>query len=143
MVARRSTRRTASPAPAKAKQPLEREFQKTCVKWLDIIAKTHAIRYFAVPNGAHLARGAAGYSSLKAQGLKSGVPDLCILFGNDVRAPEYSKEEVLFVELKRPGTSTKLEGDQKDWNFWLNSQGFETYVVNDFDTFKTIVESYL
>jgi hypothetical protein len=140
---RRSSRRAASAPAAKPKQPLEREFQKTCVKWLDIIAKTHNIRYFAVPNGAHLARGAAGYSSLKAQGLKSGVPDLCILFADWERYVGSREATTIFIELKRPGESVALKGDQLDWAIWLSEAGFPAYCTNDFDDFKKIVEQHL
>jgi len=139
LVTRPSRRRTASTKAGK-KPKLERDLQKLCVQWLDLVAKHHSLRYFAIPNGAHLARGAKGYASLKAQGLKAGVPDLCILFGEN---DPFRRNETLFIELKRPGSSVDLKGDQLEWAGWLNQFGFPSYCTNNFDGFKRIVEKFL
>jgi hypothetical protein len=73
---------------------LEHEVQKAICKYLDL----KKIFYFAVPNGGH--RHIKVASKLKSEGVKAGIPDLCIL--KDGRA--------YFIEVKRPKTVDSPKG---------------------------------
>jgi hypothetical protein len=71
----------------------EAQLQEQCCSFLEILKNQNKIiDYFAVPNGliAGARNNFAYINSLKKQGFKSGVSDLCIIF----------KSHVLFVELK-------------------------------------------
>lgn len=71
-------------------------------------------RLYAIPNGAYLARGAAGYFALASAGLKKGVPDMCL----PVARKGYHS---LYIELK---TETgKLSDDQRRWLSELRGDG--------------------
>lgn len=70
---------------------------------------------FAVPNGTHIASGAAR-GKAKREGLKSGVPDLCL----PVARRGYS---ALFIELKAPGRGAATSDAQDRWLARLNDHG--------------------
>lgn len=67
-----------------------------------------SLRYFAVPNGARVARSTA--NNLKAEGMMSGVPDLFI------------PALLTWVEMKRQRGST-VSPEQKEWHAYLRSLG--------------------
>jgi len=68
----------------------EHQVQVAICQYLDL----NKIFYFAVPNGSNKSKAAA--SKFKREGLKAGIPDLCIL--NDGKA--------YFIEVKKPKTDT-------------------------------------
>lgn len=74
---------------------------------------------FAIPNGGERGKGVAG--RLKAEGVKPGVPDLCLpLARHGVHG--------LYVELKRPKSVGRTEGVvssfQKQWHAALKNNGY-------------------
>ena len=73
---------------------LEHEVQKAICQYLDI----RKIFYFAVPNGGH--RHIKVATKLKSEGVKAGIPDLCLL--KDGKA--------YFIEVKRPKTVHSPKG---------------------------------
>ena len=88
---------------------------------------------FAVPNGG--ARHVAVAAKLKAEGVKRGVPDVCL----PVSRGGYHG---LWIELKAPGGRTS---EAQDW--WIARLLREGYLVQvvtgEWTEAKTIVERYL
>lgn len=71
---------------------------------------------------------------LKAEGLKAGVPDICL----PVASNGYHG---LYIEMKaKGGSTTKL---QKQWIAALNAQNYFAVVCFGFDEAKAIIEKYL
>lgn len=73
-------------------------------------------------------------SMLKAQGLKAGVPDICIL------EPAYGKHG-LFIEMKY-GNNKPTE-EQKKWLSRLSTRGYATAVCYSANDAIEIVKEYL
>lgn len=60
-----------------------------------------------------------------------GVPDrLCVLPGG----------RVIFIEVKRPGRENGLSIQQKKITAWLRKLGCEVWTVNDFETFRRLLD---
>ena len=69
---------------------VEHKVQCAICEYLDILR----IFYFAVPNGSYKSKAAA--NKFKREGLKAGIPDLCIL----------KNGKAYFIEVKKPKTDT-------------------------------------
>lgn len=60
-----------------------------------------------------------------------GVPDrLCVLPGG----------HVIFIEVKRPGRQDGLSVQQKKIIAWLRAAGCVVWTVNDFETFRRLLD---
>lgn len=106
------------------KEPSEHVEQRTFVEWVRL---THGVRIFAIPNGGK--RGRLEAMRLVAEGVSSGVPDLCI--------PEWS----LWVEMKaRKG---RVSENQRDWIDYLNSIGHTAIVAYGFDDAREQITKFL
>lgn len=92
--------------------PSEREEQIGFVNWFE--SKFSGVRIFHIPNGGH--RSMIVAKSLKAEGVKPGVPDL--------QVPAWR----LWIEMKRV-TGGRLSEDQKDWIAYLESIGDSVIVA--------------
>ena len=80
----------------------EDNLQKAVVDYLELIeAREPGFVFFAVPNAGK--RSFKGAAREKAMGLRSGVPDLCIIFGGRPH----------FIELKAPGSLIGKRGKPK------------------------------
>ncbi|QIG68855.1 VRR-NUC endonuclease domain-containing protein [Rhizobium phage RHph_Y55] len=104
----------------------EHAHQAAFFQWIAItgsraMENTHLI--FAVPNGGD--RKASVAASLKAEGVKSGVPDVCWPIPKRTMWADYHG---LWIELKRPGLETKKDGgrsgQQVEWHAELINQGY-------------------
>jgi hypothetical protein len=93
---------TAAPAPS------ERQVQRAVLQRLALQAPA-GTTWFHVPNGGF--RKPVEAAILKADGVVSGVPDLCIITGG----------RAYFLELKRPGG--KLSENQKSCHEKLRGAG--------------------
>lgn len=80
--------------------------------WFD--AAFPGVRIFHIPNGGHRATSVA--KKMKAEGVRSGVPDLYI--------PAWK----IWVEMKR-ATGGRLSSEQKDWIKYLSGIGDEVIVA--------------
>jgi len=93
---------------------------------------------FAVPNGG--ARSKATAARLKNEGVKAGVPDLCL----PVRTDLYG---ALWIELKRPGTRLKPKGRvseaQKEWLGALQAHGQCAAVCFGWGEARDMILAYL
>ena len=94
----------------------EHEVQKAIRNYLDI----RRMCYFAVPNGGK--RNKIEAKKFRAEGVKSGVPDICFVW----EGMSY------FLEVKKPKTLTpkgRLSKNQKEFIAKLKDNGAEVAVV--------------
>jgi hypothetical protein len=73
---------------------LEHQVQKAIAQYLDL----RGICYFAIPNGGK--SNVITATKLKAEGVKAGVPDLCIVHDG----------QAFFLEVKRPASTAGGKG---------------------------------
>lgn len=98
---------------------------------------------YAIPNGAFMGgetaqaklRGIQRYRKLEAEGLKKGVPDICLPCARQ-------GYHGLYIELKRIKGGT-VSHEQKEWLAALNTEGYKAVVCRGFDEAKTVIEEYL
>ena len=123
---------------AKPKQPQcphEDEEQAAVLAW----ANGHRQQYpalcmlFHVPNGGH--RGKAEAGRFKAQGVKAGVPDLCL------PVPRGGCHG-LWIEMKRRKGGT-VSDDQQWWLEELNARGYRAVVCRGSDEAVAELKKYL
>lgn len=116
--------------------PTEHEEQVMLVDWWALVCTGYGLPewlLYAVPNGGVRHIGTA--KKLKKEGVRSGVPDLCLACPMD----EYHG---LYIELKRiKGSSTSKE--QKAFHLELLSQGYACCVCRGFEAAKAVIEKYL
>lgn len=130
-------KRTRSKCPVKEKAPIPRESQEQT--WLMQWAKYASVQYpeidllYHCPNGG--SRNAIEAARLKAQGVKRGVPDLCL----PVPRGDYHG---LYIELKRQKNGV-LSADQKQWIESLRKQGYRVEVCKGFQSAADVIEEYL
>ena len=106
----------------------ETQEQITIIKYCDL----KKIPIYAIPNGGY--RNVIEARNLKLQGVKSGVPDMCIPLAR-------KGYHGLYIELKVG--KNKPSTNQLKWIEILNTNGYKAVVCYGFDeTIKTI-EDYL
>jgi hypothetical protein len=106
--------------PKKARKAPEAQLQRSVVKFLDIYERLGLLLYFHIPNGG--SRNVIEAANLKLQGVRAGVPDLCVI---PINGP------VCFIELKSKEGS--LTDKQKAWIKGLNYCGCPTRVCRSLD----------
>ncbi|MHC4621848.1 MAG: VRR-NUC domain-containing protein [Planctomycetota bacterium] len=87
---------------------------------------------YAIPNGGH--RHKATAAKLKAEGVKRGVPDICLPYP----AQGYHG---LYIEMKYG--KNKPTSEQIDYLEWLTGCGYLAVVANSFDEAEKILCDYL
>jgi len=87
---------------------------------------------FAIPNGG--LRSKATAAKLKAEGVKAGVPDLCL----PVARGEYHG---LWIELK--AGRNKPTPAQGAWHGHLSAQGYRVAVCYSWEAARDVIEEYL
>lgn len=87
---------------------------------------------FAIPNGGH--RHPATAAKLKAEGVKAGVPDICL----PVARGEYHG---LWIELK--AGRNKPTPPQVQWHMRLSQQGYRVAVCYGWEAAREVIEEYL
>lgn len=87
---------------------------------------------FAIANGGKRGSGEAG--KLKAEGVKRGVPDLCLPVPRSVW-------HGLYVELKRVGG--KPDERQLEWRAQLRAQGYRSEIVEGWQAARDLIVRYL
>lgn len=95
---------------------------------------------FAVPNGGTRSK-RRGVSleavRLKAEGVKSGVPDLAIMLPN-------AHYHGLFIEMKRTSKSlSKVSSEQKGWQQKLTKQGYLSVICYGADEAIQVIKDYI
>ena len=96
----------------------EHQVQKAIAQYLDM----RGVCWFAVPNGGQ--RNKIVAAKLKSEGVKAGVPDICVI--HDGMA--------FFLEVKKPQTSNSRKGTlskpQKEFISKIKKAGGEVAVVH-------------
>ena len=87
---------------------------------------------YHIPNGGKRSKTEA--IRLKCEGVKKGVPDLCL----PVPRRNYHG---LYIEMKYGNGRTSKE--QKEWIQKLNKQGYKAVICNGFDEAKETIERYM
>ena len=96
----------------------EHQVQKAIAQYLDL----RKVCWFAVPNGGQ--RNKIVAAKLKSEGVKAGVPDICIVAGGGM---------AYFLEIKKPKTADSGKGTlskpQKEFIAKIEEAGGEVAVV--------------
>ena len=86
-----------------------------------------------IPNGGM--RHKATAARLKAEGVKSGVPDICLPVAR-------GKHHGLYIELKRI-KGGKPTDNQIKWMAALNKQGYQVALCNGWEAAAKVITQYL
>lgn len=116
--------------PNKNGQPTEAEEQAALFAWASYYPELKYL--YAIPNGG--SRNVIEARNLKRQGVKSGVPDICL----PVASGGYHG---LYIELKVG--KNKASENQKRWLEYLNKAGYKTKVCYGFQEAKETIANYL
>ena len=87
---------------------------------------------FAVPNGGQ--RNIVTATKLKAEGVKSGVPDIFLAFPSNTA-------HGLFIEMK--SKKGKISENQKEWLGALSSSGYLCVICYSFSEAQQVIIKYL
>lgn len=98
----------------KLPQPTEHQMQQVVFKWAELIStkRPELKLLYAIPNQGKRSYAAANY--LRSEGLRTGVPDICL----PVASVQYHS---LYIEMKRKGG--KATPEQLRWHELLKSYG--------------------
>lgn len=115
--------------------PTESVEQINLFRWADWQTGAHPElkRLYHVPNGGFRNKSTAG--RLKAEGVKAGVPDVCL----PIPRGAYHG---LYIEMKRLKGNDTTE-DQDDWLEFLQSQGYCTAVCKGWEAATNVILDYL
>lgn len=114
--------------------PTEHEDQATVIEWFDWQYPKLLGRLYAIANaGAGAQKGQAG--KMKAEGVRRGVPDLCL----PVPRQDFCG---LYIEMKRLRGGS-LSPDQRDWLDFLGGQGYMAVVCRGAEAAKQTIRDYL
>ena len=120
----------------KPRIPQESEEQQALIRWADYMAATvrpESRLLYHIPNGG--TRGKAEAGRFRAEGVRAGVPDLCL----PVARGEYHG---LYIELKRT-KGGKISEKQKEWLDALEKEGYCAAVCHGWDEAREKIETYL
>lgn len=114
--------------------PSEDTIQAQVIRWATLQAGVYPelARLFHVPNGGQ--RHAAVAAKLKGQGVKPGVPDLCL------PVPRFGCPG-LWIEMKT--AEGRVSTNQKDWIEYLKGAGYRVEVCRSFDEARAALLDYL
>ena len=110
--------------------PSEAEEQSALFAWAEYIPELKWM--FAVPNGG--SRHPLESKNLKRQGVKAGVPDICLPLPR-------GNYHGLYIEMKVE--NRKPSQKQKEYIAYLNSVGYLAVVCNGFDEAKNTILKYI
>lgn len=88
---------------------------------------------YHIPNGGY--RNPGGGAKLKKEGVKAGVPDICLPVARN-------GFHGLYIELKRQ-KGGRVQENQKRWLEALQEQGYYTCVCKGADEARKVLEEYL
>lgn len=114
--------------------PSEDTIQAQVIRWANLQASVYPelARLFHVPNGGQ--RHAAVAAKLKGQGVKPGVPDLCL------PVPRFGCPG-LWIEMKT--ADGRVSTNQKDWIAYLKGAGYRVEVCRSFEEARSALLDYL
>lgn len=125
----------------------EHDEQAALVQWAALAAR-HAVDgmepvpalagLFAIPNGGH--RHEAVAAAMKREGVKAGVPDLCLPVA--VRHARTGRVYgALWIEMKT--TTGRLSRPQQVWRRFLTGHGQAYALCRSFEEARTVILAYL
>lgn len=128
----------------KSPAPLERHDQAAYFKWLYHVRLEGERVYdfaYAIPNGSFLAgdvsKRAIQGNALRTQGVKAGVPDVCLAWPRGVY-------HGLYIEFKRKGgVPSDVSHEQMVWIERLRFRGYSVQVAYGLDQAIAITREYL
>lgn len=125
---------TEQPEPRQKSQRHEAAIQTALFKWAGASSgKYPELRLmFHIPNGSK--RDIVTGYNLKQQGLKAGLPDICL----PVARGQYHG---LYLELK--SERGRLQENQRAWLDALSRQGYKAVTAYGFDEARVAIEEYL
>lgn len=114
-------------------EPSEHQIQASFIQWCNLMASRYEglDKMFAIPNGGFRLKKTAG--KLRAEGTKSGVPDLFL----PVSKVGYHG---LFIEFKR--RKGNLSENQRVYAQYLVDAGYAFYVVRSLEAAIVLIRSY-
>lgn len=74
--------------------------------------------------------------ALKAEGVRTGVADICL----PVKRGEYSG---LYIEMKKPGKIKTTSAEQKEFGDFVKAQGFGWVVCDNWESAVQVIQEYL
>lgn len=115
--------------------PTEAQEQEQLFKWAEYAAGKYPVlqAMFHIPNGG--SRRPAEARHLKEQGVKAGVPDICLPVPNKTY-------HALYIELKRR-KGGRVSDEQREWVEALNRVGNKAVVCRGFDEARQTILDYL
>jgi VRR-NUC domain. len=115
--------------------PTEHEEQVKVFEWAELVKGKYPeiSLMFAVPNGSN--KSVASAMKFKREGLKSGVPDICLPVAR-------CNKHGLYIEMKRKKGGV-VSKEQDWWLTQLRIQGYETVVCYGGNEAIDIIERYL
>lgn len=130
----------------------EHDYQVQVIDWAELVGRRRypMLRFlYAIPNGARTSQSVA--NRLKAEGMKAGVPDLCLPFPittNPKALFNYQTDTVkifhgLYIEMKSKDTKGRVSTVQKEWLEYLDSVGYKVAVAWTAEEAIQIIEDYL
>jgi hypothetical protein len=126
--------RDQQPKPRRRPREIEHYEQVALLEWawarLQVFPELEML--FAIPNGGHRKASVAG--KLRAEGVKRGVPDICL----PVARGGYHG---LFIEMK--AVDGRPTADQKNWIAMLNMQGYRATVCKGWEAARDEIVAYL
>ena len=114
----------------------EGEEQQALFRWADLLSESRhpELRLlYHVPNGG--SRNKVEAARLKGEGVRSGVPDLCL----PVARGGYHG---LYIELKR-AVGGRVSENQTRWLAALVREGYLAVVCHGWDEARRVIENYL
>lgn len=121
--------------PAKyAEKGTEHSHQVALFMWLaTMIPKYPEVKWiFAVPNGGD--RNPITATRLKAEGVKSGISDICLPFARQ-------GYHGFYIEMKKP--KGKESAEQKEFGAFLASQGYLYTMCDHWEKAQSAIQWYL
>ncbi len=112
----------------------EHDIQATLIRWVDLMAQRHPEMrlLYAIPNGGF--RHPATAAKLKAEGVRPGVPDLCLPVPRD-------KWHGLYIEMKTPSGTVRQQ--QREWLNALADNGYQVVVCHGWISAAKEIFEYL
>lgn len=131
----KAAKRKMKRAQERAQNPLESEEQSALFEWANIMEKRmpELRLLYHIPNGG--LRNKAVAVRLTAEGVRRGVPDMCLPVAR-------RGFHGLYIELKRKKKG-KTSTEQDEWIELLTKQGYKAVVCHGFEEARTVIEQYL
>ena len=119
------------------KQP-EHLAQAALFRWAEYQSKRlpELALMFAIPNGGFRTKATA--AKLKAEGVKAGIPDICLPVARRWRDMDFHG---LWIEMK--AGRNKPTANQIWWHMQLSQQGYRVAVCYSWEAAIEVIEGYL